>query len=195
MSDGYGPAGPGLFDFIVEYVGSLVTPDYQRQNSYFYSGSLVAVHAYERSREGIWEALENRRTYATSGERMMLWFDLVNGPGEERLPMGSEVAIPEAPVFEVRAVGASKQAPGCPEWVHAEKGEDFIREVCFGECYNPTGERHLITRLEGVKVTPQLTPDEPLEERIHDPFVTHSCGADPDGCSFRFTDTSFLQNG
>ncbi len=195
MSDGYGPARSGLLDLVVGYAGSRVTPDYERQNSFFYSGSLVAVHAYERSREGIWEALRSRRTYATSGERILLWFDLVNPPEGGRMPMGSETSIGEAPRFEARVVGSFRQAPGCPDWVQGEKAESFLQEVCFGECYHPTTDRHLITRLEVVKVTPQLTPEEPLEALIADPFWSHDCEPDPDGCTVTFTDPSFVEDG
>jgi hypothetical protein len=195
MSDGYGPVRSGLLDLVVGYAGSRVTPDYERQNSFFYSGSLVAVHAYERSREGIWEALESRRTYATSGERMLLWFDLVNPSDGERLPMGSETSIQEEPSFEARAVGAFKQASGCPEWVHAERTDEFIQDVCFGECYHPTSERHLITHLEVIKIRPQRTPDEPLETLITDPLLIHDCEPNPEGCTVTFTDPTFVTDG
>jgi hypothetical protein len=47
---------------------------------------LTAVYAKELTRESLWEALQNRCCYATTGERIRLWFE-VNG-----VPMGSELA-------------------------------------------------------------------------------------------------------
>jgi hypothetical protein len=46
---------------------------------------LTAVYAKELTREAIWDALQNRCCYATTGERIRLWFE-VNGA-----PMGSEL--------------------------------------------------------------------------------------------------------
>ena len=114
----------------------------------------------------------SREVYATSGERTLLWFDLTNGPQGERLPMGSETTLATAPEFEVRAIGSFKQQPGCPAEVVADAPAGFIESGCFGECYNPTDERYLITRVEVVKITPQVAADEPLESLIFDPFVT-----------------------
>ena len=194
MSDGYGPAREEL-DFLVAQAGALVTVDYARQNSYFYSGGLVAVHALGSSREAIWDALQAQRTYATSGDRMLLWFDLKNGPGGQSLPMGSQVTLTQAPQFEVRVVGAFRQAPGCPDRVIQATSADFVEIVCYGECYNPTGERYSITRIEVVKITPQILADEPLDSLVKDPFLTLECDLDPQGCTKTFSDPDFVTDG
>ena len=194
MSDGYGPAREEL-DFIVAQAGALVTTDYARQNSYFYSGGLVAVHARGSSREAVWDALTARRTYATSGERILLWFRLTNGPGGQSLPMGSEAVLSEAPQFEVRAVGAFRQAPGCPDQVVRATSAGFIEDVCYGECYNPTTERYRITRIEVVKITPQILADEPLDSLVQDPFLAFECDLDPEGCAWTFSDPGFIAGG
>jgi len=76
MSDNIG-AGREEYDAMVAMAGNLVIRDFERQNSYYFAGSLVAVHATGKSRQDIWEALQQRRVYATSGERTLLWFDLV----------------------------------------------------------------------------------------------------------------------
>ena len=57
---------------------NLIT-DAERQSAFFLTGGLVAVHADSRSRESIWESLERKETYTTSGPRILLWFDAING--------------------------------------------------------------------------------------------------------------------
>lgn len=44
---------------------------------YWNSGALTAVHAKRNVREDIWDALNNREAYATSGDRIKLWFFLL----------------------------------------------------------------------------------------------------------------------
>lgn len=194
MSDSFGSAAPE-FDATVDLVAASLFPEQERQNSYYYSGALVAVHAEGRSRDAIWSALKRREVYATSGERILLHFDLTNAPDGERLPMGQEVRMAEVPRFEVRAVGSFRQAPGCPPEIVAAAPEGFIESACMGECYHPTDERNRITRVEVVKITPQVRPDEPLEGLIVDPFLVLPCDPDPAGCAVSFTDPDFPADG
>jgi hypothetical protein len=56
-----------------------------------------------RNRDVIWAALSSRSVYETSGDRMLVWFDLLNGPGAE-VPMGGEVMLTETPRFRVRVL-------------------------------------------------------------------------------------------
>lgn len=60
---------------------------------------LTAVYAKELTRESLWEALYNRRTYATTGERIRLWFE-VDGS-----PMGSEIETSSAPSIRFSVTG------------------------------------------------------------------------------------------
>lgn len=61
----------------------------------------VAVYAEERTRESIFEALYDRRVYATSGDRIRLQFQA------DGHPMGSEYETSTPPEFEIEAMGTS----------------------------------------------------------------------------------------
>ncbi len=112
--------------------------------------------------------------------------------------MGAEVETDAAPTFEVRARGAFHQAPGCPDWVHEATSDDFVRRMCFGECYHPTDERYRITRIEVVKVTPQVADGEPIDPLIEDPFRVLRCTDSGEGatdCRVTFTDEAYAADG
>jgi hypothetical protein len=194
MTDGSGASGPD-FEAVVDLLGSLVVNDFERQGAYYFAGGLVAVHAAARARDSIWKAIRDRRVYATSGDRIELWFDLANAPGGGRLPMGSEAVMAEAPRFEVKAVGSRRQSPGCPDWVRDANAPGFVDDVCFGECYNPTQQRRRIIRIEVVRIMPQVVPDEPLAPLIDDPFVILPCDAGAEACTVSFTDPDFPARG
>lgn len=174
--------------------GGVMDWELERQGSYWYTGGLVAVHAENRTREAIWQALKERRVYGTSGERMLLWFDLLGADGT-RQPMGSEVTLGGAPRFEVRAVGAFKQKPGCPADTLAAAGQELIDRVCVGECYNPSDERQAVDRIEVVRIRPQARQGEPFEKLIEDPWKVIRCPADPAGCVVTFEDPDFVASG
>ncbi len=180
-----------------QFFGILET---ERQASFFLTGGLVAAHARGRSRDAIWEALERREVYGTSGPRILLWFDLVNPPGppERELPMGSSVKLSrtaEAPIFRVRAVGSLEQHPGCPDYASAALPADALERLCGGECYHPSNKRRLITRIEVVRIRPQLHPDEPIAGLIDDPWRVIPCAPDPAGCEVGFSDPELVRRG
>ncbi len=162
----------------------------ERQASFFMTGGLVAVHAESRSRGAIWDALSSRQVYGTSGDRILLWFDLVNAPSGPA-PMGSEVAMAQVPQFEVRALGAHEQAPGCPEWVAEVLGAERQARLCIDECYNPIDRRRAITRVEVVRIRPQASDDEPIESLIDDPWRVIPCPDRADECRVTFSDPEF----
>jgi hypothetical protein len=108
----------------------------ERAQLFYYTGGLTAVHTTSRDRVAIFEALERREAYGTSGDRIALWFDWM-GPGGTSRPMGSEVEGAPGGHFSVRAVGAFEQKPGCPEFVHASMTPERVTSLCLGECYHP----------------------------------------------------------
>jgi hypothetical protein len=168
--------------------------DVERGASFFYPGGLVAVHAQGRSRQAIWDALMRRETYATSGPRILLWFELANAPGGAA-PMGSEVALASAPIFRVRAVGAFAQQPGCPAETQRALSTERIARLCGGECFHPSDERHRIAAIEVVRVRPQQSLAEPVAARIEDPWRRYACRPDPAGCEIAFDDPDFAVDG
>jgi hypothetical protein len=166
----------------------------ERQASYFMTGGLAAVHAEGRNRTAIWDALLRREVYGTSGDRILLWFDLINAPGSDA-PMGSEVALVHNPRFRVRAAGDFKQLSGCPEQSLRGLNRERLENLCRGECYNPSDERRLITRIEVVRIKPQIAPDERVDSLIEDPWRVYPCPPSPDGCIVEFADEDFVASG
>ena len=170
--------GIGLFDF-------------ERAGSFFVTGGLIAVHAKGRDRDSVWQAFDNREIYATSGPRILLWFDLLN----QNLPMGSTTELDEAPYFRVRAAGSLEQKPGCPDHVVSALGDERVASLCAGECFNPSDTRRAIDRIEIVRVRPQSFPDEPIASLIDDPWRIFQCPTGPDGCTVTFNDPDFVDAG
>ena len=160
----------------------------ERQQSFFYMGGLVATHSAGRSRDAVWDALKRREVYATSGERMLLWFDLL-GAGGAVAPMGSQVEVAGAPRFRVRAIGDFEQLPGCPDHSVTALSAEKVERICRGECYNPSDKRKPIARIEVIRILPQAAPGEPVEDLIQDPWKVFQCSGDPSGCTVEFTDS------
>jgi hypothetical protein len=163
----------------------------ERNASFMYTGGLVAVHARGRSRDALWEALMRREVYGTSGPRILLWFDLLNGP-EGPAPMGSHVRLGTTPRFRVRAAGARVQQPGCPASVREALGDERTATLCLDECHHPGDTRHPVVAIEVVRVRPQTAAGEPVGERIEDPWRVFDCPPDPAGCSVEFDDPDFV---
>jgi len=168
--------------------------DFERQASFFMTGGLVAVHSDGRDRDAIWHALESREVYATSGDRILLWFDLLNDPSGP-LPMGRATRLDVAPSFRVRAAGAFRQKPGCPETSVNALAPERLQRICHDECYNPSDQRKRVTRIEVVRIRPQIRPGEPVASLVEDPWKRLDCPADPAGCVVEFSDPDFVTAG
>ncbi|MEM9837891.1 MAG: DUF3604 domain-containing protein [Pseudomonadota bacterium] len=162
----------------------------ERQASFWLTGGLAAVHTEGRSRSQIWDAMKRKETYATSGPRILLWFDKTDGITS--VPMGGRSETGEAPVFTARAVGSFKQLPGCPDFTANGLGAERVASLCQGECYNPSNERYLITRMEVVRIQPQSYEGEPVDDLIEDPWRVFDCPEDETGCSIEFTDPDYV---
>jgi hypothetical protein len=169
----------------------------ERASSFFLTGGLVAVHAKGRDRDSIWQALEQKQVYGTSGPRILLWFDLLNPPGSSgrSIGMGGSAAMTTEPVFQARAVGSFEQLPGCPGDAEDALGPERIERLCRGECYHPSDQRRPITRIEVVRIRPQSRAGEPVEDLIEDPWKVLPCEPDPTGCTQTFTDPEFVRDG
>jgi hypothetical protein len=165
-----------------------------RVQSFLYPGGLAAVHAADRSRESIWRAMKRREVYGTSGPRILLWFDLLNG-GPEPIPMGSEIQLGVNPRFSVRAVGSLEPTPGCPDWAREGLPAARLERLCRDECYNPSDTRRTIEAIEIVRIRPQRAAGEAIDLLIDDPWLLHECDGDVTGCSFEFEDFEYSESG
>jgi hypothetical protein len=151
------------------------------------TGGLVAAHSSSRSRGSIWDALERKEVYATSGPRILLWFDAQTE--SESLPMGSEASASQSPVFTVKAAGSLKQKPGCPDSSTGGLTKDRLEKICNSECYNPSNERRLISRIEVIKILPQQFESEPIETLVDDVWRSFPCNST--SCKVSFQDEQF----
>ena len=163
-------------------------------NAFFYTGGLVAVHSRNRSREAIWDALQARAVYGTSGPRIGLWFELVDADGTAH-HMGSEVELASNPSFRIGATGSIKQKPGCPDHVQAALGAERMQSLCRNECFNPSDKAHRIERLEVVKILPRSSALEKPADLIQDPWLVFDCTDQGSHCSAEFTDPDFARDG
>jgi len=167
-------------------------PDSERVSSFVYPGGILAVHSQGRSKDQIWSALKNKNVYGTSGPRILLWFDIVNSP-KGKQSMGSEITMSQNPQFIVRAAGSFKQKAGCPSESIDSLSPKRLEYLCAGECYNPSNERHIIDRIEIIKITPQSYAGEAVSPLIDDAWKTISCEGKSE-CVIKFEDQSYTRD-
>lgn len=163
----------------------------ERASSFLYTGGLVAVHSVFKNRDSLWDSMTRREVYATSGDRILLWFDLINHNSETVYPMGAEVGMEKDPVFRVKALGAHFQKPGCMGSSGEVGKQNLITNLCKGECFNPSDIRKNIQRIEIIRIRPQSYQEEPLEGLIEDPWKVFDCEPSQEGCEIEFTDNQF----
>ena len=70
-----------------------------------------------------------------------------------------------------------------------------LERLCSAECYHPSDERRRITRIEVVRIRPQLHADEALGPLIEDPWQRFECDPDPAGCVVSFSDPDYPASG
>jgi len=186
-TDGNGPSRPEVASALPGLSGNI---GLQRFSSFLSTGGLAAVHSSGRSKKEIWKGLNNKETYGTSGDRILLWFHLLNAD-EGKLPMGSEGSVEENPIFEVSAVGAFFQKPGCPQFSLNSLSSTKLEKLCGGECYNPSDERKIISRIEIIRILPQISEEENIQNLIQDPWKVIPCPKNQDGCTVSFEDPEF----
>lgn len=162
-------------------------------NAFYFTGGLVAVHSADRSRDAIWQALQERRVYGTSGPRIQLWFDKLNDDGSESA-MGSQLVASNNPRFRVKAVGSLRQKSGCPDYTQAALGSERIASLCRNECFNPSDSVHSIQRIEIVRIVVGDKVDD-LTQRIEDPWRTIACDASKTVCQADIVDDEYLTEG
>jgi len=166
-----------------------------RVQAFLFPGGLAAVHAASRRREDVWDAMQRREVYGTSGPRILLWFDLRNAPDGASRPMGSEVVMTQSPEFEVRAIGSFEPRPGCPDWAREGLGASRIADLCHDECHFPSDVRRPIEAIEVVRITPRVDPEEEIGPLIEDPWRRYECEGGAQGCLVRFRDEEFADRG
>ncbi|GIW79039.1 MAG: DUF3604 domain-containing protein [Gemmatales bacterium] len=107
---------------------------------------LTAIFAPELTREAIWTALQQRRCYATTGERLLLWVE-VDGQ-----PMGSELQTSRPPTVRVQVEGT--QPIECVDlfrgterihtWQVAKDDSDWVRVLWSGTEARGTARRQRV---------------------------------------------------
>ncbi len=162
----------------------------ERVGSYLYLGGLAAVHAKERSRDGIWQAMKDKQVYGTSGHRILMWFNMVDGD-KKVAAMGQKVLMNSTPKFKVTVIGSPKQNSGCPDFINAGMDADKLEKMSFGECFNPTQQRHHMDKIEIIRIRPQSFAGEDVADLIEDPWKTFDCPKDSAKCEVNFSDDEF----
>ena len=92
-------------------------------------------------------------------------------------------------------MGTFNQKPGCHDNKLGNLSSEKIKTLCKNECYNPSEVRNVITRIEVIKITPQNSNNEDIDNLIQDVWKVFKCKPSQDGCKIRFSDKDFQKNG
>lgn len=95
------------------------------------SGGLAAILSEEATRDGVYEALRQRRVYATNGPRILLRASFAGFPMGSEVPLGRRGPIPDLPADTLLVQAL---APGELEAIEVIRGPDVVLQVaCEGE--------------------------------------------------------------
>ena len=122
-----------------------------------------------RSRDAIWDALAAQaRSTAPAAQRILLWFDLLNPPGSRGAAAcrwAAHARWTTRRVFHVRAVGSFEQKPGCPDVTRRRRSTPSASNgSAAASATTRRDARRLITRIEVVRIRPQRSAGEPIED-------------------------------
>jgi len=134
----------------------------ERISMMFNPGSLIAVISPRRTAKDLWENIQARRVYSTTGPRIEVWARAKVDRG--MVEMGSESSSAKNPTFYIKVNGAFEEDPTCPyndepELQSVFSPEEFER-VCDSQCHRVLDERVPIARIEVVKILQPMTPEE-----------------------------------
>ena len=179
-------------------------PGWERGANFLNPGSLVGVVSPRRTRDDLWNALESRNVYSTSGPRIEVWSRAEVSGGI--VDMGAETTSSTNPTFHLRANGAFEEDPTCPYQEEADikahlSAEDF-QNVCLNQCYRITDNRVKIKRIEVIKILQPLNPEERDMEKlirtddnpdglIMDPYYVENVNGD--AIEWSWTDKEFVK--
>ena len=171
--------------------------EFERQSSFLLTGGLAAVHAAGRSREAIWDALQRREVYATSGQKILLWF----GAREASTGQAREDGRRDRDRWRARVHGARRRL------VQAEAGLPRFREggprcgsdsqhLCSGECDNPVRRAQPDHPHRGGE-DPPAGAARASRSTVSSRTSSWStqCPPEPNGCSLAFTDPAYAGEG
>ena len=92
-------------------------------------------------------------------------------------------------------MGDFVQKEGCPSFTEQGLPAGRLRALCGGECYNPGDARHKITRIEVIRIRPQIRAGEAVDGLIEDVWRTLPCNDSGAGCTVEFSDPDFARSG
>ncbi|MBM4082865.1 MAG: DUF3604 domain-containing protein, partial [Planctomycetes bacterium] len=120
------------------------TPNFKKRH-FSVQSAITAVLAPDLTREAVWDALENRRVYATTGQRILLDFQM------DGLGMGESYQTASPPKVKVEVNGMAKidrvDLIRNQSLIHTHFGEDEDESFTFEDKFAPAGESYYYVRV------------------------------------------------